>query len=68
MGRLYDLRFVIGIFFTIAGLLLAGYYLVENNSAVVGGKLNLWSGVFYIVFGVVMIALSYTGKNTPDEL
>jgi hypothetical protein len=67
MKKLYDLRFVIGVFFTIAGLLLTGYHLFTDKSPVPEDKLNLWSGVFYTVFGIVMMGLSYTKTASSEE-
>jgi hypothetical protein len=51
--RLGDLRFIIGLFFTLtAGIVLAGYLTGT------GAALNLWSGLSFLVFGVFMMATS----------
>lgn len=65
MNKLFDLRFVIGIFFTIIGLMLVGYSftsLIRDSASI-----NRWSGVVFMVFGIVMIILSLS-KDADDEL
>ena len=64
MNRLFDLRFVIGAFFTVAGLLILIYGLVTDN--VDAQSINRWCGGIFIVFGVFMIGLS-SGNTTPAE-
>ncbi|GAB4091104.1 hypothetical protein [Flaviaesturariibacter terrae] len=53
MERLFDLRFVIGAFFTVAGLLLLVYGFAE------GAAINRNCGALFVLFGIVMVALSY---------
>lgn len=53
MERLFDLRFVIGAFFAIAGILLLICGFMEN----VG--LNKACGAMFLLFGIVMIALTF---------
>jgi drug/metabolite transporter (DMT)-like permease len=60
MNRLFDLRFVIGAFFTITGLMLLAYGFAE------GAPVNRWCGIVFTLFGIFMIALSY-GKQSDDE-
>lgn len=51
--RLGDLRFIIGLFFTLtAGIVLAGYLTGT------GAALNLWSGLTFLTFGLIMMATS----------
>lgn len=57
MNKLLDLRFVIGSFFAITGLLLMIYYLFTMND--VHEKEDAVSGELVIVFGLGMILLSY---------
>lgn len=59
MDKLIDLRFVIGLFFTIIGVLL----LVATGRE----SVNVWGGVVFIAFGVLMIILSF-GKDAHDEI
>ncbi|RYY85467.1 MAG: hypothetical protein EOO15_16960 [Chitinophagaceae bacterium] len=53
MERLFDLRFVIGAFFTIAGIMLLVYGFSE------GASVNKWCGGIFVAFGLLMVALSY---------
>lgn len=64
MNKLFDLRFVIGLFFAVVGLLLLIYaFLTKETSQAV----NQWCGGLFILFGVIMIFLSF-GKDADDEL
>lgn len=79
MKKILDLRFVIGAFFTIVGLLLFGYSFTHDgqwnlNQAIGWGNkynefktVNRWCGVAFTVFGIVMILLSFV-KDADDEL
>jgi hypothetical protein len=52
LKRLNDLSFVIGLFFTLVSLiLLVGYFISVQLSAAI----NLYTGIVFLVFGVVMI-------------
>lgn len=52
LNRLTKLSFIIGLFFTIvAVILLAGYCL----SSLLSSVLNLYAGIVFLVFGVLMI-------------
>jgi len=72
MNKLFDLRFVIGAFFTVIGILLLGYSFtatsaetatsIENTQVV-----NRWCGIVFMAFGILMIILSL-GKDADDEL
>lgn len=63
MEKLFDLRFVIGLFFTVVGLLLLGYHFLD--SMVTEEMVNLWTGGIFLLFGVFMVVLSY--KQAPPE-
>jgi len=73
MNKLFDLRFVIGAFFTVVGLMLLIYSFVAtssaNGSTTVGSasEINRWCSIAFIIFGVVMIILSLR-KDAHDEL
>lgn len=56
MNKLFDLRFVIGLFFLIIGLMLLVYYLFFGFK---DNPINLISGVSLMSFGIIMIILSY---------
>jgi sulfite exporter TauE/SafE len=66
MNKLFDLRFVIGAFFTVIGILLLGYSFTatsaENTQVV-----NRWCGIVFMIFGIFMIVLSLQ-KDADDEL
>ncbi len=64
MEKLFDLRFVIGLFFTVVGLLLVGYHFF--GSAATEEMVNLWTGGIFLLFGVFMVVLSYK-QALPEE-
>lgn len=57
MNKLYDLRIVIGIFFLIIGLLLIGYAFLSDDSLEENSKINLYCGVLFSSFGLLMLLL-----------
>lgn len=57
MKKLFDLRFVIGIFFLVVGVILLGYGFIAPASA--ASCVNLWCGGIFVVFGAFMIILAY---------
>ncbi len=59
MNKLFDLRFVIGSFFSLTGLLLVVYSFTEKGNAPV----NQYCGVGFLLFGLIMIWLSFQGKG-----
>ena len=65
MNKLFDLRFVIGSFFTVIGILLLLYSFTSSSAA--NPEVNRWCGIIFIIFGVLMIVLSL-GKDADDEL
>jgi hypothetical protein len=65
LNKLFDLRFVIGSFFLVVGILLLIYgFLIEVGHE---RDINRWCGVFFLVFGVIMVLLSFR-KEAHDEL
>ena len=67
MNKLIDLRFVIGAFFAIIGLMLLFYGLFTNTQLNNAHLVNKWCGTVFTVFGAFMIILSF-GKDAHDEL
>lgn len=65
MKKILDLRFVIGTFFTITGLLLVVYSF--SNDEAQAASVNRWCGIAFSLFGIVMILLSFV-KDADDEL
>lgn len=64
MNKLFDLRFVIGLFFSVIGLLVFGYgFLAGKNDL---NEVNRWCGGVFILFGIIMILLS-SQKSTQDD-
>ncbi|HLP53307.1 MAG TPA: hypothetical protein VK154_20600 [Chitinophagales bacterium] len=59
MKKLTDLRFIIGIFFSLCGLiLLLCYFLSSQNNH---PEMNLYAGGLMFLFGLVMLLLFYKG-------
>jgi hypothetical protein len=64
-----DIKFPIGLMFTILGLLLAGFGLVTNGDAALYSRslninINLWSGCGMLLFGLIMLFFSRrSGKS-----
>lgn len=65
MNKILDLRFVIGVFFTLIGLLLMGYSFMNAEQG--GQSINRWCGIIFTIFGIIMILLSFV-KDADDEL
>jgi formate hydrogenlyase subunit 3/multisubunit Na+/H+ antiporter MnhD subunit len=69
-----DIKIPIGMMFVIFGILLTIFGLVTNGSEMyeqsLGHNINLWSGIFMIVFGGVMLAFSdlFKKKKLEDKL
>jgi hypothetical protein len=67
MNKLLDLRFVIGVFFTIIGGLLLVYSFFATTQLETGESINRYTGLVFLAFGVFMIWLSFR-KEGYDEL
>ena len=65
MSKLFDLRFVIGAFFLVVGVMLLIYALVASYEA--AQKVNLWCGAVFTAFGLFMVVLSF-GKDVDEDL
>lgn len=62
----FDLRFPIGILFTIYGVLLSVYGLIGNKeqySKSLGINVNLVWGVVMLVFGIIMFIFARRGSK-----
>lgn len=58
--RLNELNFVIGLFFTLVSLiLLADVFFGKEES----GKLNIYTGIAFLIFGVLMIIIKSKNDN-----
>lgn len=65
MKKFFDLRFVIGIFFLSVGILLLIYSIVSPSAA--HSEVNRYSSIFFIVFAIIMILMSFD-KKPEDKL
>jgi uncharacterized membrane protein len=67
-----DIKFPIGLMFTIFGLLLFVYGLATNGDAMyiksLNININIWSGVFMIVFGLAMLLPSILMKKKDKTI
>ena len=61
-----DLRWPIGLMFTLLGLLLTAYgALAASDSMSLGININLIWGIVLLVFGASMLLGAIKGKNPP---
>ncbi len=63
-----DIRFPIGLMFSIFGLILTIYGFFTNSdsglySRSLGININLWSGLGMLIFGGFMLLLVWSGKK-----
>ena len=65
MNKLIDLRFVIGVFFVIVGILLLFFGFMSSELR--AQNVNRWCGGIFTVFGAIMTVLSFQ-KDADDEL
>ena len=67
-----DIRFPIGLMFTLIGVLLAVYGVIHRTTAVttVDGKdipIDLIWGIVLLVFGLIMLGGAIAGKKNPPS-
>ena len=67
MNKLLDLRFVIGVFFTLIGLLLLVHSFLTGSDMEGSHSVNRYTGLTFLAFGVFMIVLSFQ-KEAHDEI
>ena len=60
MEKFTDLRFIIGMFFSLSGLILLGCYFM--GVGVNHPEMNLYSGALMLLFGLVMLLFFYKGS------
>ena len=59
MKRLTDLRFIIGLFFSLSGLiLLLCYFIIKGGNH---PEMNLYAGGLMLAFGLLMLLFFYKG-------
>ena len=61
MQKLTDLRFIIGLFFSVTGLIVLLNYFVVSDA--LHPELNLYSGAAMLVFGLVMLIFYNRGNK-----
>lgn len=62
MKKFFDLRFVIGIFFLVIGLLLLAHSLLVSTAVEFNAHVNLYSSFVFIAFAACMLILSRDRK------
>jgi hypothetical protein len=63
-----DIRWPIGLMFTLIGVLLVGFGLAKGAESVsLGININLIWGAVLLVFGVLMLLGAAKGGKTPPE-
>jgi len=69
-----DIKIPIGLMFSIFGIILTVFGIFTNGDAMyhksLDHNINLWSGIFMIVFGVIMLLFSdlvKKKKKTAEE-
>ncbi|HZX62374.1 MAG TPA: hypothetical protein VFE66_04095 [Bacteroidales bacterium] len=67
-----DIKFPIGLMFSILGLILAVFGLFTNSDAglyqrSLGININLWSGAGMLIFGLLMLGLAWKSRKTKSK-
>ena len=67
-----DIKFPIGLMFTILGLILSVFGLFTNSDAglyyrSLGININLWSGAGMLVFGLLMLGLAWKSRKSKSK-
>ena len=67
-----DIRWPIGLMFTLLGLMLAGFGLATGGNPdmykhSLGINVNLYWGLLLLVFGGWMLLMAWRGAKTPPE-
>ena len=63
-----DIRWPIGLMFTLIGVLLTGFGLADHaGSLSLGIDINLIWGVVLLIFGVVMLVSAWRGRNAERK-
>ena len=65
--KLLDLRFVIGLFFLLVGLLLVAYSLLDAAKEKDAESIDRWCGIVFGLFGVFMICLHLAAQRRDNK-
>ena len=63
----FDLRYPVGLMFTLFGALIGGFGLLSDAKMYdrsLGININLWWGCVLLVFGVTMLTLAISAKKS----
>jgi hypothetical protein len=68
-----DIKFPIGLMFSILGILLTFFGLITNSDSALysrslGININLWSGAGMLIFGLIMLYLVYRSRVKKKQL
>lgn len=68
-----DIKLPIGLMFTILGILITLYGLftmsdTEMYQPSFGVNINLWVGIFMLVFGLAMLLMALVGKKRKKKM
>ena len=62
-----DIKIPIGLMFSIFGVILGGFGFITNGDTMyqqsLGYNVNLWSGIFMLIFGIIMLIFSNLFKK-----
>jgi hypothetical protein len=67
--RLFDLRMIIGVLFTVYGVILTITGALDGHAEIAKGqgvRINLWTGLAMLVIGVIFIVWDVTRPEAPD--
>ncbi|HQK38431.1 MAG: hypothetical protein ACPLXM_06275 [Bacteroidales bacterium] len=61
-----DIKLPIGLMFSLFGIILTVYGIISNGAPIYQHSfninINLWSGIFMLVFGGIMLLLAFLSK------
>lgn len=65
-----DIKLPIGLMFTLLGVILTLFGLISNGDPIYqhsfGININLWSGIFMLVFGLLMLLLALVHRKEKN--
>jgi len=66
-----DIKIPIGLMFSILGIILTVYGIISNGAPIYQHSfninINLWSGIFMLVFGGIMLLLAFLSKTKKES-
>jgi len=62
-----DIRFPIGLLFTLIGIVITVFGIATNGAEIyrhsLGINVNIWSGIFLTIFGVIMLVMAIRAQK-----